>query len=355
MQWASRTAATSFKERLITRWDSCDTSSAQRFATTSQFTLEDHLLKVQQVLRALRDAGFSGNPDRCLFAQKKTEFLGHVISAAGMEMQPEKFNAMLRYKRPESNGALRGFLGLAGYYRTFVQNFGTIAAPLTSLLAGSSGSGKVRKLAEKELWPKGAWTDKHDRAFRALKGALLSAPILSAPVAGRRYLLATDASNHSFGAVLSQWDEQGKERPIAYMSKKLTGSQQRWLIWEKELAAAVWATAVCRPYLIGQSFDLITDNKVIEALLKKDLPTKRQNWVMRLSEFNYNIIHRKASRTGTPTFSAACELVARRRAFTKKSSTSTCVSSALGLNKTSWTKLQSRNQRGRPRWSRKMV
>ena len=81
-------------------------------------------------------------------------------------------------------------------------------------------------------------------------------------------MLATDASNHYFGAVLSQWDEQGKERPIAYMSKKRTGSQQRWLIWEKELAAAVWATAVCRPYLIGQSFDLITDNKVIEALLK---------------------------------------------------------------------------------------
>jgi len=86
------------------------------------------------------------------------------------------------------------------------------------------------------------------------------------------------------------------------MSKKLTDSQRKWLIWEKELAAAVWATAICRPYLIGQSFDLITDNKVIEALLQKDLPTKRQNWVMRLSEFNYNVVHRNGNKNANADF-----------------------------------------------------
>ena len=115
-------------------------------------------------------------------------------------------------------------------------------------------------------------------------------------------MLATDASNHSFGAVLAQWDENGKERPIAYLSKKLTESQSKWLIWEKELAAAVWATTLCRPYLIGQPFDLFTDNKVIEALLAKDLPSKRQNWVMRLSEYLYTVKHRKGEKNANADF-----------------------------------------------------
>ena len=238
-------------------------------AVYSDGSLEDHLLKVQQVLRALRNAGFSGNPDKCLFAQHETEFLGHIVSKEGMQMQPEKFNALLNYARPTTKSGLRSFLGLASYYRTFVQSFGSIAAPLTSLLAGTTGTKKQKKMSEKEPWAEGTWTDTHQQAFEALKGALLSAPILSPPVKGRRYMLATDASNHSFGAVLAQWDEHGKERPIAYLSKKLTESQAKWLIWEKELAAAVWATTLCRPYLIGQPFDLFTDNKVIEARWQK--------------------------------------------------------------------------------------
>ena len=201
--------------------------------------------------------------EKCLFAQRKTEFLGHIVSEKGIEMQPSKFNAMLGCPAPATKASLRRFLGLAGYYRRFVEHFGTIAAPLTSLLAGTTGSKRMRKISEKQPWPRGEWTDEHEKAFRALKGALISAPVLSEPKKGRRYVLATDASKVCFGAVLSQIDENKEEHPIFYLSRKLQDNERKWDIWEIELAAAVWATAACRPYLIGQEFDLVTDSAVV--------------------------------------------------------------------------------------------
>jgi len=273
------------------RYDCC-CAFCDDVAVYSDGTLEDHLRKVRAVLRALRDAGFSGNVTKCLFAQKKMEFLGHIVSEQGIEMQPAKFNAMLSCPTPADKAALRRFLGLTGYYRRFIEHYGTIAAPLTSLLAGTTGTKKARKISERQPWPNGTWTDKHDKSFRALKGALVSAPVLAEPKKGRRYVLTTDASKVCFGAVLSQIDEANQEHPIFYLSKKLLENERKWDIWEIELAAAVWATAACRPYLIGHEFDLVTDSSVVAKLLDKDLPTRRANWVMRLSAFKYKVAHR---------------------------------------------------------------
>ena len=270
----------------------CSCAFCDDVAVYSDGTLEDHLRKVKAVIRALLNAGFTGNIEKSLFAQKKTDFLGHMVSEKGIEMQPTKYNAMLSCPPPASKASLRRFLGLTGYYRRFIEHFGTIATPLTSLLAGTTGSKRARKVAEKHPWPEGAWNDEHDSAFRALKGALMTAPVLALPKKGRRYVLATDASKVCFGAVLSQYDENKQEHPIFYLSKKLLESERKWDIWEIELAAAVWATAACRPYLIGHEFDLVTDSSVVERLLSKDLPTRRSNWVLRLSAFKYKVVHR---------------------------------------------------------------
>jgi hypothetical protein len=127
-----------------------------------------------------------------------------------------------------------------------------------------------------------------------LKGALLTRPVLELPVAGRKWRLATDASHIAFGAVLSQINEQGEEHPIGFYSKKLTPAERKWDIWELELAAMVWATTLCRHYLRGDRFELITDSKVVAMLLKKEVPTRRENLVVRLAEFDFDITHRKA-------------------------------------------------------------
>ena len=92
----------------------------------------------------------------------------------------------------------------------------------------------------------------------------------------RGWRLATDASKIAMGAVLSQLDEAGQEHPVAYYSKKLTATERKWDIWELELAAVVWATTICRHYLRATKFELITDSKVVAALLTKEVPTRRE-------------------------------------------------------------------------------
>jgi hypothetical protein len=248
-------------------------------------------------MRALTVVGFSGNPTKCKFAQKEVVFLGHRITNGKMFALHDKVKTMLEYTKPATLTELRAFLGLMSYYRRYIQNFSFIAAPLAEL-TGQSRIGKSRKTIKLEAnapWPEGVWTQVHDDAFEALKGALLRRPVLTLPLpdaCGRLWRLATDASKVAMGAVLSQIDERGEEHPVAYYSRKLQGAEIRWDIWELELAAIVWATSICRHYLRGVRFELITDSKVVAGLLTKDVPSRRANWVLRLSEFDFELHHR---------------------------------------------------------------
>ena len=255
----------------------------------SSGSLEDHLRKVKAVMRALRVIGFSGNPVKCVFAQRQVVFLGHRVSGGNIFPLDDKIKCMLEYKCPISLTELRAFLGLMSYYRRFIKDFANIAAPLTELTK-QTRVGKNQKLIKAEShapWTEGQWTHEHDKAFETLKGALLTRPVLTLPCAGRKWRLATDASKIAMGAVLSH--------SVAFYSKKkkLTAPERKWDIWELELAAVVWATTLCRHYLRGVHFELITDSKVVAALLTKDVPTRRENLVLRLSEFDFSITHRK--------------------------------------------------------------
>jgi len=149
----------------------------------SSGSLEDHLQKVVAVMRALRVVGFSGNPEKCKFAQKEVVFLGHRVSNGKASALEDKVKAMLNYKKPQSLTELRGFLGLASYYRRFIQQFSTIAAPLTNLTRQKKEDKGPRQLKREAAatWTEGTWTEEHDRAFETLKGALLCRPVLMLP------------------------------------------------------------------------------------------------------------------------------------------------------------------------------
>ena len=118
----------------------------------------------------------------------------------------------------------------------------------------------------REVWHGEVWNREHEGAFRTLKGALVTAPVLAMPKPEGRYVLACDASDIAWGAVLSQLDAEGREHPIAYYSKKLQPSERKWDVWERECACTVWATDKCRWYLLGKEFDLVTDSKVVLSL-----------------------------------------------------------------------------------------
>jgi len=155
----------------------------------SSGTLEDHLQKVKAVLRALRVIGFSGNPTKCFFAQQEVTFLGHRVSNGKIFALEDKVKCMLDYGRPASLTELRAFLGLTSYYRRFIRDYATIAAPLTNLTK-QSRTGKTQKqlkLESQALWGDGQWTDEQDKAFETLKGAL------SLPIKSRKWRLALSA------------------------------------------------------------------------------------------------------------------------------------------------------------------
>ncbi len=162
--------------------------------------------------------GFTGNADKCVFAQHELEFLGHMASEAGVGMQDKKVEAMVNYKRPTSQRELIGFLALTSYYRRFISNYAHVATPLYEIMQDSNDGGRAtqsRKVKMRTIWEGDVWTREHEQAFRTLKGALISAPVLAMPVANRRFVLSTDASDVAWGAVLAQVGEDGREHPIA--------------------------------------------------------------------------------------------------------------------------------------------
>ena len=152
---------------------------------------------MKAVLHALRVVGFSGNPLKCKFAQREVSFLGHRIGDGKVFALDDKVKAMMEYKRPTSLRELRGFLGLMSYYRKFIKDFASIAAPLNELTKQSRLNKTARqlKIEANTTWEKDQWNAAHDEAFETLKGALLCRPVLVLPNKNHIWRLATDASN----------------------------------------------------------------------------------------------------------------------------------------------------------------
>jgi len=136
---------------------------------------------------------------------------------------------------------LRSFLGMAGYYRKFVKNYGIISKPLTNLLRKNTPY---------------VWTSAHEESFTALKNALVSAPVLTLPDFNKQFVIETDASDKGVGAVLQQ-----DGHPIAFVSKSLGPKKQGLSIYEKEYLAILMAVDQWRQYLIQGEFLILTDQK----------------------------------------------------------------------------------------------
>ena len=158
---------------------------------------DQHLVHVMQTFEILRQHRFFVKASKCAFGQQELEYLGHIITRKGVKVDENKIAAMVAWPRPTNISELRGFLGLTGYYRKFVKDYGIIARPLTNLLKkGQFG-----------------WHGEAETAFLALKQAMTTTPILAMPNFNDAFTIETDASGEGIGAVLSQ---QGK--PMAYMS-----------------------------------------------------------------------------------------------------------------------------------------
>jgi hypothetical protein len=190
-------------------------------------------------------------------------------------MDPAKVQAIRDWPTPRSARAVRGFLGLAGYYRKFVHHYGTVAAPLTTLLKKDGFS----------------WSEKAAATFAALKDAVTSAPVLAMPDFSKPFVVECDASSHGFGAVMVQDDH-----PITFFSWAIAPRHQALAAYKRELIGLVMAVRHWRPYLWGHRFVVKTDHYNLKYLLDQRLATIPQHhWVGKLLGFNFSVEYKPES------------------------------------------------------------
>ncbi|KAJ4758083.1 polyprotein [Rhynchospora pubera] len=232
----------------------------------------EHLQHVRTILLQLRNHKLKLKRSKCSFGQTSIAYLGHVITHQGVTMDQSKVQAISDWPAPANVRALRGFLGLAGYYRRFIQNYGMLAAPLTKLLQKGSYS----------------WSPEAAEAFAALKSALSGSPVLQLPDFTLPFIVECDASGSGFGAVLHQGNG-----PIAYFSRPVPVHHAKLAAYERELIGLVKAVRHWRPYLWGTTFLIRTDHYSLKYLLDQRLSTIPQHtWVSKLFGFDFQVEYR---------------------------------------------------------------
>ena len=251
-------------------------------------TRAEHTKHVEEVIHRLGAAGLQIDIGKSEFYTKKTKYLGLIISTDGMTMDPEKVQALQAWKDPTSVKELQQFLGFANFYRRFIQGYSTLITPMTKLL---------RKDVN---W---AWESEQADAFKALKKAFTTAPVLAYFDYTKRTVVETDASNWASGGVLSQFNDDGKLRPVAFFSSKHTVAECNYEIYDKELLAIVKALEEWRPELQGTEnpFEIITDHKNLQTFMStKQLNQRQVRWAEFLSQFNFVIMYRPGSKATLP-------------------------------------------------------
>jgi len=241
-------------------------------------TMDDHLRHLEEVFRRLREAKLRVNPDKCHFGLTELKYLGHIVDRRGLRTDPEKVKAVTQWPTPTTVRQIRQFIGLASWYRRFIRDFSATAAPLT-------------KLTRKNC--KWSWGPEEDAAFKHLKRALTTAPILACPDFERKFVLQTDASTSGLGAVLSQHFEEG-ERVIAYASRTLNGAERNYSATELECLAVIWGIRHMRGYLEGYEFTVVTDHQALRWLQRLDSPSGRLGrWALELQQYRFDIRYRR--------------------------------------------------------------
>ena len=252
-------------------------------------TFEEHIVRLNEVLRRLGAANLKLKPSKCDLLRKEVLFLGHLVTSEGVKPNPLKVDAVQDWPVPKNLTAVRAFLGLCSYYRRFIKGFATIASPLNRLLEAGQAFD---------------WTDECQIAFERLKATLTGDEVMSYPNNQGLFILDTDASDTGIGATLSQvqWCEKtdrDEERPIAYASRSMNKAQRRYCTTKRELLAVIVFVQQFRHYLLGRHFIVRTDHSALRWLMSFKNPVDQMaRWLEILSQYDYEISHRPGKRHG---------------------------------------------------------
>ena len=232
-------------------------------------TPEQHIEHLRLVLQTLREHGFHARADKAQWAKPEIKFLGHLVGSDGVRMDPSKVESVRTWPTPRNPSELRSFLGLANYFRRFIQGYSTMVARLNDLLHKDA---------------KWSWSRLHDAAFENAKTAITTAPVLALPDFEKPFEIITDASIVGTGGVLMQ-----EGRPVAFRSAKLTPPERNYTTGEQELLAVYQALTEWRCYVEGAvGLTLVTDhNPLIYLQTQQTLSRRQARWMEFMSRFNY--------------------------------------------------------------------
>lgn len=247
--------------------------------------VSEHVERVDTVLQRLSDHNVVAKKPKCRFKVPEVSYFGHMINAEGRACMKDKVQAILKARKPENVAELRTFLGIVGYYGSFIPNLSTKFAPLYRLLRNETP------------WQ---WGNDCDEAFQAVKEELTSDRILVHYDPTKPLILATDASPEGVGAVISHKMENGDERPIAFASRSLTDSERNYAQIEKEALGIIYGVKKFHKYLYGRKFELLTDHQPLTTIFgpKTGVPTlaalRLQRWALILMAYDYTIHYRRS-------------------------------------------------------------
>ncbi|KAL0190943.1 hypothetical protein M9458_013641, partial [Cirrhinus mrigala] len=245
----------------------------------------EHVQHVRAVLQRLIEHQLYAKEEKCEFHQERITFLGYVISPKGVAMDEAKVNAVRNWPRPKTLKELQRFLGFSNFYRRFIRNFSTVAAPLSSMIK----QGNTRL----------TWTPAATQAYDELRLRFTTAPILHHPDPNLPFFVEVDASSTGVGAVLSQRQGQPlKTFPCAYFSHKLSPAERNYDVGNRELLAIKLALEEWRHWLEGarHPFTILTDHRNLEYIRTAKVLNHRQaRWALFFTRFHFDITYRPGS------------------------------------------------------------
>jgi ribonuclease HI len=233
-------------------------------------TTDEHEEHLRIVLERLRQQKLYAKFSKYEFWMEKVAFLGHVLSAEGIAVDPSKVESVTKWEQPLNVIDVRSFLGLVGYYQRFIENFFKIAKPMTELLKNNT---------------KFEWSEACEKSFQELKKRLTTAPVLTLPDTKKDFLVYCDASKQGLGCVLMQ---EGKV--VAYASRQLKKHEENYPTHDLELAAVVHALKICRHYLIGNRCELFSDHKSLKYFFTQtELNMRQRRWLELIKDYDVEI------------------------------------------------------------------
>ncbi|KAJ0176070.1 hypothetical protein K1T71_008244 [Dendrolimus kikuchii] len=260
---------------------------------------EQHDIRLEKVLKVLKENNVQLNKQKCIFKVKKVNFLGHELSSDGIKPLPKYIESIANFRVPATIEELQSFLGLVNYVNKWLPNLATKTEPLKELLRNKLG---------KKTFIKPFWSSKQDKAFKELKEALTQIQSLGYYDIKDKTQVIADASPVGLGAILIQTDTKGP-RVIAYGNRTLTDCERKYSQTEKEALALVWSVEHFNIFLFGKEFDLITDHKPLEILFgQKSRPCARiERWVLRLQSYKFNVTYKPGKVNIADPLSRLCE------------------------------------------------